>query len=283
MVVGEPERPVVRGVPTGAEADDQPAARDRRRRWPPSWRASPGRGSSCTRRAARVRSWSSTRRARRATSRPPTAHAARPAGRRAGGRRARPSRTRPPRPAGPSRSARGTAPPIRLPATALRPSSLCTVVTTRVGYFLHPRPARNTRRHEIPDYRGACRGVRSADHDGGAVVDDEQPAGRRGPDEQVGRRDGAGAAGVDEVLVERHPGDVAVDRHRLVGEDELVPPRPAENPPPRVLDDRPGPQDRPTRDGCTRPDRCVPRPPAWRRCRGARGRRRRPDWRRAPR
>ena len=50
---------------------------------------------------------------------------------------------------------------------------------------------------------------------------------------------------VDEVLVERHPGDVPGDDGDVVGDDELVAPRTVEDPPPRLLHDGPAAQDRP--------------------------------------
>ena len=62
---------------------------------------------------------------------------------------------------------------------------------------------------------------RSTRHDRRPVVNDEQPI-AIGAGEHVRRRHHARGSRIDEVLLERHPREVACDRHGFVGEDELI-------------------------------------------------------------
>ena len=115
-----------------------------------------------------------------------------------------------------------------------------------------------------------------------AVVGDEPPPVARAQ-EHVHRRHRAAAVGADQVLVDGHPGGVAVHRHVLVGEDELQ--RAAGRRTARTT----SPTPRPTRGasaspgGCTTRGRRAPTRRTWRRGRGPRRRRRSAGWPRAPR
>ncbi len=78
------------------------------------------------------------------------------------------------------------------------------------------------------------------------MVGDHLPADVR-TCEHVRRSDGDDAVTIDEVLLQRHTGEVGADLERLVGQQELIPSGPGEDLAPRLLDLRPTAQDRPAR------------------------------------
>ena len=114
----------------------------------------------------------------------------------------------------------------------------------------------------------ASAGTRSATR-----VDEQQPLAVDAR-EEVGGGDRAGGAGVDEVLLRRHPCQVAGDGDRLVGEDELVTAGPAKM---RCHDCSIAPtsQDRPAGVDAGRAIGVLPDRAAWRRCSVPRGQRER--------